>query len=31
MQAIHSIERVTNQQIILNLPASLEGKQVEVM
>jgi len=31
MQAIHRIERVTNQQVVLNLPASLEGKQVEVV
>ena len=31
MQAIHRIERVTNQQVVLNLPASLEGKQVEVI
>ena len=31
MQPIHRIERVTDQQLILDLPASLEGKQVEVI
>jgi hypothetical protein len=31
MQPIHRIERVTGQQLILHLPASLEGKQVEVI
>ena len=31
MQAIHRIERIIGQQLILNLPASLEGKQVEVI
>ncbi|MFO1429372.1 MAG: hypothetical protein U1F76_04415 [Candidatus Competibacteraceae bacterium] len=31
MQAIHRIERIIGRQLILNLPASLEGKQVEVI
>jgi hypothetical protein len=31
MQAIHRIERIIGRQLILNLPASLEGKQVEII
>lgn len=31
MSAVHRIERITGRQLILNLPASLEGKQVEII
>ena len=31
MQALHRIERIIGRQLVLDLPASLEGKQVEVI